>query len=110
MPKAQATPNQTPVIAPKVRSYSVGDLQLKKYIELDMEVKAITKERDDLKDILKHKGTHATNNFVCTVDTRTRTNPPSLKALVETYGPGVKDICTVSEFEVVKVSAKGGAE
>jgi hypothetical protein len=99
------------LVAPApARKLSAGDLKLQKYDDLDSKIKAMTKERDELKEELKHQGSHSTQNWVCAVTDSSRTNPPSLKKLEAEYGPGVKDLCTVSEFKLVKVSKKGGAE
>jgi histidinol-phosphate/aromatic aminotransferase/cobyric acid decarboxylase-like protein len=93
---------------PQAKRYSLNDLSLKKYMELDQAIKQLTKERDAIKEELKHRGTHSSTNYVCTVETRTRTNPPSLQALVERFGTSIREMCTVSEFQAVKVAKKGG--
>lgn len=96
-----------PTAAPK---YSANDIQLRRYLELDESIKAMTKELESIKDGLKHEGSHSTHNYVVLVDEKSRTNPPSLASLIEAYGEKVRELCTVSTYKQVKVSPKAGAK
>jgi hypothetical protein len=85
------------------------DLRLAHYLELQAEAKRIEGELELLKNELKHAGTHSTAHFVVTIEDRTRTNPPSLNALVEKFGEGIRALCSTSTYQLVKVTPKAGA-
>lgn len=91
---------------------SARDLQLKRFIELDAEVKRLTKELDALKESFKHEGSFSTRHFLCIVEERERTNPPAVSILVDKFGPSALDLCSKSTYKTVKVTRKGegGAE
>jgi hypothetical protein len=86
--------------------FSAADIQLKRFLELDGQIKVMTKELDQLKDALKHEGSHSTHNYVVLVEERSRSNPPSLANLIATYGERVRELCTESTYKTVKVSPK----
>lgn len=83
------------------------DLRLKRYIEIDSEIKRLTKELDALKETLKHEGTHSTMHYVCLVEERRRAVPPSLTVLESKYGPGVRELCSEAIYQTVRVTEKG---
>lgn len=93
-------------VQPEIEALSANDLVLKKYLELDTEIKALTKEFEAMKETLKHQGSFSTKNFVVIVEERPRTNPPSLEKLIKAYGEGVRSLCTVSTPKYVMVSKK----
>jgi hypothetical protein len=87
--------------------YSANDLILKRYLELESEIKKLSMEFDGLKENLKHQGTHSTMNFVVTVSEVSRTQAPGLKTLVAEFGDRVRSMCTEITYKTVKVAAKG---
>jgi len=97
---------KTNTVPKEVRSFSVNDLRLKRYVELQALIKASTKELEALKEEIIHRGTHTTSHYVVTVVDQSRTNPPSLAKLVEVYGEEVRELCTVSTFKKVTVGEK----
>lgn len=104
--KSQSIPTNVSVHgAPK---YTAGDLKLKRYIDLDTEIKRLTRDFETLRDEIKAQGTYSTQHFIALVEDRVRTNPPNLKTLIEVYGEDVRSLCTESQFKLVKVSPKGG--
>lgn len=90
-------------------SLSANDLRLKRFIDLTAEIKALESELEQIKEEIKHRGTYSTSHYVATVSEVERTQPPSLTALIKTFGEEVRGLCTTIRYKTVKVSPKGGA-
>lgn len=102
MAKAERIQNQK-----NENGLTANDLQLKRFIELQESVKAMTKELDAMKAELKHRGSFSTTNYVVSVKETTRRQPPALKALIEKFGPAVEALCSEVTYKSVTVSRKG---
>ncbi len=99
--------NQTNTIRAAVSGLSENDLRLKRFLDLQAEIKALETEIEQIKEEIKHRGTYSTTHYVATVSEVERTQPPSLKVLVETFGEGVRKLCSSVSYKTVKVSVKG---
>lgn len=95
------------IINIETESLTANDLRLKRFIDLQAEIKALETELEQIKDEIKHRGTYATTHYVATVSEVERTQPPSLQALVNMYGESIKRFCTKISYKTVKVSPKG---
>lgn len=85
------------------------DLILRRYCELNAQLKTLTKEIEGIKDSIKHAGSYSTMHYVAIVEDRQRTLPPSLDALIKRYGETVRELCSVTTYQQVTVKEKGGA-
>lgn len=83
------------------------DTRLRRYMELKEQIGLLEAEASEIRAELVHQGSCSTEHFVCIVTQKSRTNPPSLKSLIETYGEAVKGLCSESTYPEVKVSRKG---
>lgn len=90
-------------------SLSINDLRLKKFLELQAEIKDLTKKLNSIKDEIKHTGSHATRAYIATVTTSERTSAPALKVLIEAFGEAnVMPLTKTSQVVNIKVAKKGG--
>lgn len=62
------------------------DYQLARYIKLKNLIAATTKELDEIKDALKHRGTCSTANHTCIVKDIVRTQAPKKSDLIDALG------------------------
>lgn len=99
--------NQTNTIRAAVSDFTENDLRLKRFLDLQAEIKALEIEIEQIKEEIKHRGTYSTTHYVATVSEVERTQPPSLKALIDTYGESIRRFCTTVKYKTVKVSVKG---
>jgi len=99
---------QSNTIRVAVNDFTENDLRLKRFLDLTAEIKELSAELEQIKEEIKHRGTYATTHYVATVSEVERTQPPSLKALIDTYGESIRRFCTVVSYKTVKVSPKGG--
>lgn len=89
-------------------SLSVADVRLKRYLDPSAEIKRLETERDQIKEEIKHSGTHSTRHYVVTVDERNRTLAPTTEVLEAEFGPSVRRLFKTISYLQISVKAKGG--
>lgn len=96
--------------AGQAKGLTAPDMELRRFMDLQKQIKELTKELDGLKANIRHRGSFSTSHYIATVETVTVVSAPGKGKLIELYGPGVQEHFVEGTRTTVKVTKKGGSE
>lgn len=94
--------------ATKISTFSQNDEQLARYIELEAQIKQLSKEKSAIAAELKERGSHATRNFLVTVKTIEYKAVPDQKTLISIYGEAFREHLVDRSRTTIQVAQKAG--
>lgn len=87
----------------------VDDVLLERYVELDIQIKLLTKEKEDIKKLLIEVGPFFTENYVCSINDRERVGLKGLEMVAEAIGMDILEeykLISKSFYKIVSVSKR----
>lgn len=87
----------------------VDDVLLERYVELDLTIKLLTKEREEIKKLLLEVGPFFTSNYVCSVNERERTGLKGLEIVAEAIGMDLLEeyqLISTTKYKQISVSKR----
>ena len=99
--------NEAKVIKGREEGLTAPDLRLSEFVQLNSEIKALTKRLDQIKAEIKHQGSYSTQNFIAVVQTVETETAPGKAKLIELFGPSVAGHFVKGSRTTVSVQRKG---
>jgi len=95
-------------ISQEALDLALEDATLHRFMDLNTQVRELTKELDALKESIKARGSYATAHYVASVEVQSVMYPPSLADLIKAFGESVRGLCKEGTRTIVRVTEKKG--